>query len=272
MILNVHHSTVYSYTEAVRQSVQILRLTPVNHARQKVIEWDLKAPGITTSSIDWFGNITNCLTLPESRNEIEITAIGRVKVLSARPNSRLGTLHPAYYLRTTPLANLNQEMKDFAFNLARPTAGWASLPAAETLKVLVGLSRDILANVPYIRGTTNSATSATAAFNLGSGVCQDHTHIFLACARFLGISARYVSGYLHTDDASHLSSHAWAEAWVDGAWHSFDISNQCPAGEQHIELAYGLDYLDASPIRGSRVGGGQEQLVVFSLVTDQETQ
>ena len=78
-----------------------------------------------------------------------------------------------------------------------------------------------------------------------------------------------MSGYLHTDDTSHLASHAWAEAWVNNAWHSFDISNQCPAGEQHIELAYGLDYLDACPIRGSRVGGGQEQMVVFSLVTDQ---
>lgn len=269
MILKVHHNTIYSYSEVIKQSIQLLRLTPLNNVRQKILEWDLKAPGITTSSIDWFGNITHCLTLPELRNEIEITAIGRVKVSTARPNPRLGTLHPLYYLRHTQLANLNQEMKDFALGFARPLTGITSLPDAETLKTLVSLSKEILAKVAYVRGSTNSSTTATDAFTLGSGVCQDHSHIFLACSRFLGIPARYVSGYLHTDDTSHLASHAWAEAWVNNAWHSFDISNQCPAGEQHIELAYGLDYLDACPIRGSRVGGGQEQMVVFSLVTDQ---
>ena len=81
----------------------------------------------------------------------------------------------------------------------------------------------------------------------------------------LGMPARYVIGYLHTSDASH----AWAEVWLNNAWRSFDISNQRQAGERHVELAYGLDYLDASPIRGSRVGGGEEQLSVISLVSDQ---
>ena len=94
----------------------------------------------------------------------------------------------------------------------------------------------------------------------GAGVCQDHTHAFLACARSLGIPARYVSGYLCTEDASHLASHAWAEAWLDDGWYSFDVTNRLARPERHLKLAVGLDYLDACPVRGMRRGGGGEQM------------
>lgn len=269
MILRVHHSTKYSYTETVKQSMQILRLTPISHNRQKVLGWELRTPGNLTYSMDWFGNITHVMTLPEPRNEIEITAVGQVKVFTSRPNPELGLLNPFYYLRYTSLTTLNEEMKRFSLGVMNPQKDIYNQSALEILPSLMELSKNILAKVSYTRGTTNSATTAIDSYTLGSGVCQDHAHIFLACCRFLGIPARYVSGYLHTDDTSHLSSHAWAEVWVENAWHSFDISNQCPAGEKHVELAYGLDYLDACPIRGSRIGGGNEQLMVFSLVTNQ---
>jgi hypothetical protein len=49
------------------------------------------------------------------------------------------------------------------------------------------------------------------------GVCQDHTHVFLACCRALEIPARYVSGYVYSDNAQHVAMHAWAEVWLDGA-------------------------------------------------------
>jgi transglutaminase-like putative cysteine protease len=82
----------------------------------------------------------------------------------------------------------------------------------------------------YTPGATEVDTCAAQAFAGRAGVCQDHTHAFLACARSLGIPARYVSGYLYTEDSTHLASHAW------------------------------LDYLDACPVRGMRRGGGHEQM------------
>ncbi|SED94729.1 transglutaminase family protein [Pseudomonas anguilliseptica] len=88
----------------------------------------------------------------------------------------------------------------------------------------------------------------------------DLMHAFLACARSLGIPARYVSGYLFTDSEDHLASHAWAEAWLDDAWYSFDVTNCLAKPERHLKLAVGLDYLDACPVRGMRRGGGIEQM------------
>jgi transglutaminase-like putative cysteine protease len=112
------------------------------------------------------------------------------------------------------------------------------------------------------------ATAAAEAFALGSGVCQDHAHVFLACARALGVPARYVSGYLLSDDDAHLASHAWAEACLDGKWYVFDTTNQLFQPSHHVQLAVGLDYNDAAPVRGMRQGGGTEQMS-FSVQVQQ---
>ena len=64
-----------------------------------------------------------------------------------------------------------------------------------------------------------------------------------------------------------MASHAWAEAWLDDAWYSFDVTNQLAVPQRHLKLAVGLDYLDACPVRGMRRGGGYEQMHANVLVT-----
>jgi transglutaminase-like putative cysteine protease len=131
---------------------------------------------------------------------------------------------------------------------------------------LIELMQGLHQHISYTSGATAVDTCAAQAFANGAGVCQDHTHAFLACARSLGIPARYVSGYLFTEDTEHMASHAWAEAWIDDAWYSFDVTNQLARPERHLKLAIGLDYLDACPVRGMRRGGGFEQMHAKVLV------
>jgi transglutaminase-like putative cysteine protease len=70
--------------------------------------------------------------------------------------------------------------------------------------------------------------------------------------------------------AQPVALHAWAEAWVDDRWRSFDIAHDSPIGETHIKLAVGSDYMDACPIRGVRTGGGTETLMTqASIVASQ---
>ena len=57
-----------------------------------------------------------------------------------------------------------------------------------------------------------------------------------------------------------MASHAWAEAWLAGSWYVFDTSNQLFTPSRHVQLAIGLDYNDAAPVRGMRVGGGREYM------------
>lgn len=92
----------------------------------------------------------------------------------------------------------------------------------------------------------------------------------LSCCRELGIPARYVSGYLYTDDSAHVASHAWAEVWLNNHWQMVDVSNQLYSPSHHIKLAVGFDYLDACPVRGVRYGGGVEMMRSFAIVEQRQ--
>jgi transglutaminase-like putative cysteine protease len=123
-----------------------------------------------------------------------------------------------------------------------------------------------------VPGTTDVHTEAAAALADGKGVCQDHTHIFIAGCRTLEVPARYVTGYLYLgDDAGAEAHHAWAEAWVDGlGWVGFDVANRICPTDNYVRLASGLDAGYAAPIKGSRRGGSGESLDVAVAVHQQQ--
>ena len=117
-------------------------------------------------------------------------------------------------------------------------------------------------------GTTDAATPAEEALARGSGVCQDHAHIFIAAARAMNFPARYISGYLYMEETNdQVAGHAWAEAHVEGlGWVGFDPANTMSPDERYVRLATGRDYRDARPVSGIRLGQAEEQLAVSVTV------
>ncbi len=125
------------------------------------------------------------------------------------------------------------------------------------------------------RSATHSATNASEAFAKRRGVSEDFAHVFIACARTLGIPSRYVSGYLRQDDgkAAQVASHTWAEAHVEGlGWVGFDPVNALCPNESYVRVAVALDQLGAAPVRGARIGGGAEETTVVVRVEDARAQ
>jgi len=133
------------------------------------------------------------------------------------------------------------------------------VPASTRLN-LIALAQAVLEHVPYITNSSSVHGSAIDAFEAKQGVCQDHAHIFIAMCKYLGLPARYVSGYLYAQNTSHLASHAWAEVFIDQAWYCFDVSNQLFVPSAHIYVAIGRDYWDVAPVRGVREKGGVESM------------
>jgi transglutaminase-like putative cysteine protease len=250
MRLSISHETTYHYDDQVRASIQYLRLTPHDSERQQVLSWQLALPRPVRAQVDPFGNILHVLTMDEPHEAIVIGARGQVEIDEKR-EAEHESQSSLPFLRFTRLTEADEAIRAFA--------------AKETKKrtdrnALIDLMQALNQHITYTPGATAVDTSAAQAFANGAGVCQDHTHAFLACARSLGVPARYVSGYLYSDSSEHLASHAWAEAWIDDAWYSFDVTNQLAIPERHLKLAVGLDYLDACPVRGMRRGGGCEQM------------
>jgi transglutaminase-like putative cysteine protease len=260
MRISIEHTTRYVYEEPVRYSAQYLRLIPASNARQQVVDWRLDAPAPSTEFIDGYDNITHLLTINDPACEIVIRSAGTVETSSARDEPHEDSkVSPLVFLRSTPLTRAEGDLTEFAESYRRRTV---------SVSALRELSEAVHARLPFKPGVTDTHWTASEAFNAGFGVCQDHAHVFLACCRHLCIPARYVSGYLYlpTTSDSPVASHAWVEAWVVDRWRSFDITNQQPAGERHIRLAIGADYLEASPVRGVRSGGGNEQMIAGAII------
>ena len=262
MRLSIEHRTEYCYETPVSHSTQYLRLTPKSSSRQRVLSWDLDMPDGATRSTDGFGNILHVLTMDKPHNAIAIAARGEVEIIDEYLEDDDQRLSPLVYQRFTQITRADPMIRDFALRFA------GSAPQQR----LAELSAALLQLMPYVPGSTVVSSTATEAFSAGRGVCQDHTHVFLSCCRVLGIPARYVSGYLYTDDSNHVASHAWAEAWLDNRWHTFDVTNQTIEPTHHLKLAVGLDYLDACPVRGVRYGGGLESMQAFALVERSDSQ
>ena len=170
-----------------------------------------------------------------------------------------GELPLEIFLRQTDQTKLDGPLKEFAHSFSGRLSG-------NRIDALHELMGEISDRVEYHTAKTDAHATAAEAFALGRGVCQDHAHIFIGCARALGVPARYISGYLYDGEqsASYVAGHAWAAAWIDGlGWVSFDVSNCKSATDRYVSIAVGLDYESAAPIRGIRSGGvGAEELDV----------
>ncbi len=113
-------------------------------------------------------------------------------------------------------------------------------------------------------------TTAVEALARGAGVAQDDAHVFIACCRRLGVPARYVGGYLRNDDPDlHVgrTSHSWAEAWVPGLemGRLRSANGISPRGDS-LRVAVGLDYRDAAPVSGRRIGFGDAKMTVEASI------
>ena len=158
---------------------------------------------------------------------------------------------------------------DVAAGQAQAGAGcWCWTPTVEQderVAVLHDLMRRIHATVEYRRGESDVATPAEEVLARKAGVCQDHAHLFIACCRSLGIPARYVSGYMSAERLAGRppATHGWAEAQIPYlGWVGFDPANSISPTGDYLKLAIGLDYAEAAPVTGRRVGIGEAAMDV----------
>lgn len=262
MRIRIAHKTSYKYAEPASGAIQTLRLTPRNHDGQHVIDWriDISQDCRLVHHEDAFGNITHTFTVDGSFSALEVSAEGEVETtdLGGLVRGSVERFPASLFLRPTALTEPDAAILAFA----REVRSQSKNDVLEVLHLLLG---EVHRTITFDVDPTHATTTAAEAFALKRGVCQDLTHIFIAAARSLDIPARYVGGYFHRQDGvvAQEAGHAWAEAHVqDVGWIGFDPTNGICATDAHVRVAVGLDYLGAAPVRGTRFGGGAEQLLV----------
>jgi transglutaminase-like putative cysteine protease len=289
MLLQVIHETRYEYSPAVKTARHMAHLKPAHGARQQLLSHELRidpAPVQQSEATDVYGNTRAFFSLPARHKALTVVATSRVatsrspSVTSAMPweeaRERLRYHRGAAYdpaaefVFASPYVPRCPEFLDYA------------MPSFTAERPLVDAAGELMARIhddfEYETEATDVSTPALEALALRKGVCQDFTHVMLACLRSLGLPARYVSGYLLTEPppgkprlVGSDASHAWVSLYVPGdgvagAWTDLDPTNRRAPGEDYVTLATGRDYSDVSPVRGVLHGGAKHKLHVAVTV------
>ncbi|MEL7091250.1 MAG: transglutaminase family protein [Pseudomonadota bacterium] len=266
MRLTIRHQTTYRFDAPVSYGLQQLRKTPKSTRGQTVIDWETTVEGGSkqVGFEDHHNNVVELIGFDRDVVDVLITSEGVVEIADTAGvlGKHVGPSPLWLYQRPTPLTHAGQGVKALARGVRAAGSG------LDQLHALMGAVHDLVA---YETGISHPDWTAERAIEEGRGVCQDHAHIFIATARELGFPARYISGYLMLEDRTNQEAmHAWAEAFVpDLGWVGFDVSNRIAPDTRYVRVATGLDYTDAAPVTGTRIGGAGEALSVTLDVVQQ---
>ncbi|HTN54374.1 MAG TPA: class II glutamine amidotransferase [Anaeromyxobacter sp.] len=278
--LEITHRTVYRYAQPVERSAHVFRLVPVHDRLQSVLRSEISCsvPGQVRDYEDLFGNQIRRLAVETPFSEMVIEARSLVETLDTDPLS----YRPLRARTTIPLVWMpwhRQLLQPFLLppelaesellELADYAMSFVARNDHDLLETLLDLSSTIHREYHYVKGSTTLATTPFDVYARRRGVCQDFTNLFICLARLLGVPARYVCGYLHTgaaepNRAQAEASHAWAQVYLpDVGWRGLDPTNGVLTQTDHVRVATGRNWRDATPTSGTIfVGGGAETLEV----------
>lgn len=277
---DVTHRTVYKYEKPIERSTHLLRLTPYHDRLQSVISHELNV-SVPTHSRDYedvFGNRVRRLVIETQFEEMVIESKSVVDVLDVDP---LG-FGPLRVSSTIPLVWMpwqRQVLDPYLLPPELPETQLAELAEYamsfvkrndyDLLDTLLDINQTIFREYAYQQGVTTVATTAFDVYSSRRGVCQDFTNVMICLARLLGVPARYVCGYIYTgpkaaNTVQSEASHAWVQLYLPQVgWKGFDPTNGILTQTDHIRVAVGRNYIDATPTSGTIfVGGGGETLAV----------
>ncbi len=281
----VVHRTVYTYARPVERSSHLLRLFPAHDRYQTLLEHSLvlardgrEVEAKQTEFEDVFGNHARRVVLDQPFTELSVEARSKVEVIDDERSS----LKPIYTRSLIPLVWMPWQREMMAPYLLpaelpetqlRELADYAMTFVErndyDLIGTLVDMNRSIFKDYKYSQGTTTVATTAFDVYVTRRGVCQDFTNLFICLARLLNVPARYTCGYVHTGPKAENfvqseASHAWVQLYLpEVGWKGFDPTNGVITQTDHVRVAVGRNFVDATPTSGTiYLGGGAETLEV----------
>ena len=271
----VTHTTRFVYSVPVADSVNEVRLQPLQRPGQQQVEaftlrTEPAAPGRVYA--DFFGNTVQYLEVTAPHSAFEVVTEATVVVTPPAGD---------------PGAGRREAVEDLPFEVWVDYIGASALTSTsgavqaqaeavvpelnEVAPAALALMAWVHGQLVYVPGITTVQTAAEEVLEHGRGVCQDFAHVFLSLCRSLRIPARYVSGYLGPgpgQDVGEGAMHAWAEVLVPGhGWWGLDPTLGRPVVADHVVVAVGRDYADVRPISGSYRGGARSEMTVQVLLT-----
>ena len=272
MTFKVVHRTEYRYDREVFSTYGEARLHPRELTGQRCYSTTLSVdpfPEEYRVRKDFFGNRVAHYAVLEPHTALVVTATSVVDVRGRQMLLPSAGGHLWETVRADLRTSTDPEALDARqFTLPSPAAGPSPRaadyvaesfsPGRPLLEALADLTARIGADFEYQPGSTDVDTTVDELLTRGAGVCQDFAHLTITGLRALGLSARYVSGYLETEPPQGMErlqgadvSHAWVGVFVPGpGWIDLDPTNDQFVDDRYVTVAWGRDYSDVPPLKG----------------------
>ncbi len=271
----LHHRTHYAFDRPVGLSPHEVRLRPAAHCRTPIESYSLKvkpAKHFLNWQQDPYGNWVARLVFPDKARELEITVdlVADMTVINpfdffVDPGAEQ---FPFYYSseNARELAPYLEQVPETPLLMAwvnRARTRFLGKPIT-TIDLLIAVNRMVREDVNYLVRMESGIQTPDETLACKQGSCRDSAWLLVQILRYMGIAARFASGYLIQLAADQKSLdgpsgperdftdlHAWCEAYVPGAgWIGLDATSGLLAGEGHIPLACTALPGSAAPVTG----------------------
>ena len=281
---SIRHLTRFRYSRPITESIMETRMHPRSDTNQHCLTFSLSvSPRCRVFTYrDHLGNNVQHFNIPGEHTQLVIIAESVVeqqplpdvpRFLSPDAWSALDDLigsgdywemllPSSFAFETTALVDLAKKI-----GVARRD---------DPLMLVHEINERLYDYFEYVPRSTRVDSPIDEAILSGRGVCQDFAHTMIALLRYVGIPARYVSGYLYRgsqdqDRSTPDATHAWVDVLLPHlGWIGFDPTNNLIAHHRHIRTAIGRDYADVPPTHGIFRGHTESELYVAVQVEASE--
>jgi transglutaminase-like putative cysteine protease len=270
MRLDVRYRTVFHYTDPTSESQNELRACPVTDECQRLLDYRVSVtPSARVFSyIDSWGTRVDAFGIRRPHRSMAVVAEASVET---RPRPLPTAAPRVEALRRDDFVDAHIEYlqrdphTDWGAGVTEAARRQSELAGPDVVGSILAVHRFVGTHLRYEPGSTDVGIEVEDVLAGGRGVCQDFAHLAVAMCRSIGIPARYVSGYLFTEqddqgavptgDRVVVQTHAWMEAAVPGwGWLALDPTNGQVVGEHYVKIGHGRSYDDVQPLRGVYLG------------------
>lgn len=280
MKYKLRHQTLYEYDNYVDNYHGIICMQPLSLTNQICSKFEISIepkPLEIINRIDYFGNIQHFFSIHSPHKSLKVVTSSNVLInpithqhSTITCKEALGFIEyelelkidlyqyrlPSYFI------SWDEDIISFSKSCFEPTNS--------LYDSVLKLTHKIFSEFEFKSGFSNVNTPLKTILKERKGVCQDFSHLAIACIRSMGFAARYVSGYIETEPPKGKpklqgtdASHAWISVYIPYmGWCEFDPTNNLVPSDKHIVVAYGRDYNDVAPMKGIIFSTGNHKVKV----------
>jgi transglutaminase-like putative cysteine protease len=270
MLVSIQHVMDLTYSGPISEFTLDLRLAPRSNEHQTLCDFKFVAghQARVFEYSDWQGNRVHHVSIGCSHDRAIIVANSHVDI---HPQQR----KLEQYDDSAPISTRAHQYQDYLV----PHGPVQFEPRLEVFIREMCRNRELRAHQVLAAIVTQMCTllkfnkdaqecgerSVAEVVKRGKGNAKDCAHVALSLLRYVGIPARYVSGYLFRRGMMELELHSWVEAFTPSTgWIGVDPTQGKVIEDAHIALAIGRCDRDVAPQRGAFLGNAQ-QVVKLSL-------